>query len=81
MKSRRTRLSAAEWERVLAEFRSSGLSQAAFCEQRALNASTFQNWWRKLKGKTPFIEIPVTREVRTELEVSFADGTVVRIRG
>ena len=36
------------WSAQLAAWRSSGLSQRAFCERRGINQSTFSKWRRRL---------------------------------
>lgn len=41
---------AAYWQRLLAEWERSGLSQAEFCRRRRVKAVTFAWWKRRLKG-------------------------------
>ena len=38
-----------KWERVLAEFESSGRSKSAFCREKGIALPTFYYWWRKIK--------------------------------
>lgn len=61
------RRSKEEWAKLCKEQKESGLSQAAFCQERGISLSSFR--WRNLKedGKrkeTPYVEltVPVTRD-------------------
>ncbi len=38
-----------DWERIVAEYRRSGATQAAFAERRGVALSTLQDWMRKLR--------------------------------
>lgn len=40
------------WSAQLTAWRSSGLSQRAFCERRGINQSTFSKWRRRLAKET-----------------------------
>ncbi len=74
MKRRRT---TDEWENLIEEFRTSGKTQQEFCRERELSVSSLQGHLR-----SGFVEIsPAPSKACTELEVSFPDGTLVRIRG
>lgn len=42
-----------EWMSLLAEFEASGQSQAAFCEERAINPNYFSLRRSQLKAETP----------------------------
>ena len=47
-----------EWQVIMDDFMSSGLTQAVFCEQQGLAASTFSKWRKQLglagrSGKKP----------------------------
>ena len=47
-KRKQVRLSREEWRRIVAEFRSSGLSQREFAESRGLSVSSVARWSRRL---------------------------------
>jgi hypothetical protein len=42
----------AYWDKRIAQWRDSGLSQRLFCESQGLALSTFQ-WWRKRLAESP----------------------------
>lgn len=71
------RLSLQEQEELVRAFRDSGTSQIEFCKGRGVSTGTFRNYLKK-----SFVAIPVSlsKETTTEVEVTLADGTVVRIR-
>jgi hypothetical protein len=70
------RLTLPERQELIRAFRESGMSQMKFCEERGVSIGTLQNYLKK-----SFIDIPVPVSPRTtEVEVTFPDGTVVRIR-
>ena len=73
MKRQRT---ADEWKTLIEEYRNSGKTQGEFCLERGLSVSSLQGHLR-----SDFVEVsPPTSRACTELEVSFANGTIVRIR-
>ncbi len=43
------RRSADEWNRIIADYKASGLTQRDFCQQRDIAYSSFTNWLIKLK--------------------------------
>ncbi len=67
----RTRM---EWERIVADFRGSGLKQKAFCRSRGVAVSTLQYWIRRLRGDGKKLQVVPVRVVhragdtRPELE-------------
>ena len=87
------RRSAAEWSRIIAKFRRSGLTQRAFCEREDLSLSALQNWlYRPSNNETSanFVEVvkldrhdlarPRTAKVRVaELEVTIDVDDVGRV--
>ena len=84
-----TRRSVLQWERLLGEQASSGVSQRAFCDQRGLSHSSFYNWKRRLgegvieeSSAAKFIELAVEPREATQWEVEFtlSQGVVLRVR-
>jgi transposase-like protein len=53
---RNQRRGRAYWQRRIAEYRASGLSQAAFARQRDLPVSTLQRWLKKLPDDSAVLE-------------------------
>jgi len=88
--SQRIRRSPAEWQEIITQQRSSGLSQAAFCEQQGLALSTFARWKQRLATQEPaerggegtWIELPGTAPGSTgwEIELELGDGVRLRLR-
>lgn len=94
-KTTRTRRTADQWRKLIAEQADSGLSQAAFCKHEQLALSTFANWKRRLSGKTrttacdqpqpsafPWIDLgAVTGSAPGwEIELDLGDGMSLRLR-
>ena len=54
----------AEWSRQVEEYRSSGLSVRAWCEQNQIAVSTFhyrqQKVWKALQKSSQFVEVPLS---------------------
>ena len=44
---KRTNRTDTEWATLITEFRASGLTQAAFCEQRGINVSSFRRRYQR----------------------------------
>jgi hypothetical protein len=63
-----------DWERVVSDFRRSGMKQRDFCRSRGVAVSTLQYWMRKLRGDGKKLQIVPVRVVsgssgdRAELE-------------
>lgn len=66
---------------VIEKFRSSGLTQKAFCEREGIALSTFQNWLKVCARSDSFTEVVSERVPSTTVELIFPDGTALRIRG
>lgn len=49
MSTRRPRKTAKQWEKLIEQQGTSGLSIAEFCQQRDVALSTFNKWYRKFK--------------------------------
>ncbi len=86
---RRRRLSLDERERLLQEFRRSGMSQRTFSASKGISVGTLRNWnlWeeKRAQERISFKEL----EIRTQpappitpwdAEVSLPDGLVLRLR-
>ena len=90
------RRSADEWSRIIADYKTSGLTQRDFCQQRDIAYSSFTNWLIKLKKlrtdlsteSSPsalFIDVSADKPLQTEVngwdvELVFANGTVLRLK-
>jgi len=72
------RRSASERAAVVTKYRESGQTRRAFAAAEGISKETLRNWLAEAEG-TPFIELP--RGTRTEVELRFADGTVLTVRG
>ena len=95
-KVRRQR-TAQEWETILAEQVSSGLSQTAYCRRHGITLSGFYNAKSRIKSKSvlapvgaaaKFIGIsldailpPAPAPAPWDVELSLGEGVVLRIRG
>ncbi len=69
----------AQWAGRVAQWRSSGLSQAAWCREAGLSLSSFGYWQRKLsRPSTPGGLLPIRVSSAPEgLQVRFPNGIVV----
>ena len=91
-KRRVRRRSAADRERLIEEFQSSGLTKKAFCEKRGINVGTFQGWFqrdrkdgggsRKGRGgsESVFTELLVSGPGEAPVEILLPNGARVCIR-
>lgn len=92
-KTTRTRRSADQWRKLIAEQAGSGLSQEDFCKQKHLALSTFASWKRRL-GSEPAVENgPASassswidlgslgaRSSGWDIELDLGDGICLRLR-
>jgi transposase-like protein len=60
--------SPAEWQTLLSQFETSGLSVVAFCRRHAISDSSFHRWRTKLAGSHP-----ATPAVETSIPSDFVD--------
>lgn len=75
------RVNAEERKKFVEEFSSSGKSQSEFCREHGISEQTFSGWLkhdRRVPGKFVPLE---TGKSQTAVEVTFGDGTTVRIVG
>lgn len=90
MAIRRERRGEAFWREVVAEWRRSGLSMAAFCRERELVPTTFYTWRRRVEpanGDEAFVPVhvvassgPDDERCEPSLEVVVAGGRRVMVR-
>ena len=57
------------WAAQLKAFESSGMSQRAFCKQRALSYSTFAKWRRRIREEGALVVSEAPRFIEVELPV------------
>lgn len=90
------RRSASEWRGIISDYKTSGLTQREFCQQRGVAYSSFTNWLIKLKKsqsampddvRNPlFVEVDTSNLSLTasqnewDVELAFANGTVLRLK-
>lgn len=79
----------AYWDRRIAQWRDSGLSQRVFCESQGLALSTFQ-WWRKRLAESPSAQprfLPIELKpaaaatAAAMVQIELASGTRLRLEG
>jgi transposase-like protein len=79
---RRARHTSEERSEILERVRSGERSIGEIAQEEGISIKTIHNWMRAKKVNTGgFIEVPTTPARATVVELSFADGTVLRIRG
>ncbi len=84
------RRSRADWERLMAQYKASGLKQRVFCEQHGIGYSTFYYWRKQLrqsaaveKSSTPLVELPMFPLGQTSdwrIELTLGQGVVLRMK-
>jgi len=80
------RYTPAERRSLVRRYKKSGLSQAAFCRENKIVATTFTNWVRrcakKKDGAEKFAEIELSTPdlAGTSAEIVYPDGKVLRLR-
>lgn len=74
------RFNAADRERLVAEFRASGLSCRTFSAQHGLNVATFYGWLQRKPKPVSFAAIDVPLRATAPIEVLFPNGVRVAIR-
>ena len=77
----RVRRDAQTRQKLIAEFKRSGKTQAAFCRARGIRPVTFNRWLRTApRTAAPiFAEVELPRSSGANIEVLFANGTRVRL--
>jgi hypothetical protein len=66
----------------ISQWRKSGLSQRAYCEQNGISWSTFKNWNKRVKVCTKeslFAPIQITSSTNTQWIIEAADGLRVHV--
>ena len=58
-----------QWEEHMRRWRSSGISQAAYCRRNALKLSTFQYWKKRLREMAPavtLVQVPISNGLNSQ---------------
>ena len=73
------------WQRQVADWQASGLTQKAYCEEQGLRYTAFGYWVRKLRreaepspGKKPTCFVPVVPATATGLSLALPNGLEIR---
>ncbi len=79
----KVRRSKSEWSELIAAYKSSGISQEAFCEREGVAKSSFSKWHQRLRSepgpKNGFIELKAKPSC-WDLELDLGRGVVLRMR-
>jgi hypothetical protein len=68
------------WRQILADWKRSGLSISAYCQQQQLCLSNFHRWKNKLAHATPEATfVPVTVVADTRVELTLPNGIVAKL--
>jgi len=76
------------WQRMLEVHRESGLSVAAFCQQKGISEGAYYYWRRKLSGgvskpyeksSPAFLEVVMPRDNPVAVELVLSSGHTLRI--
>ena len=91
--SSRNRHSREQWQAWIDEQKASGLSEAAFCEQKGISQKRLGHWKRRLRQRTTpmvaeptghdaWIELPLpsTRPTAWDIELDLGRGVCLRLR-
>ncbi len=76
---KKIRRTATEWERLILEYQTSGLTQRDYCEQHDVPYSSFTNWFAKLKKNKPALSVETTPAdlfVELSAETPFVNSTI-----
>jgi transposase-like protein len=78
------RYTPAERRSLVQRYKNSGLSQAAFCRENNIVATTFTNWVRRYANKQEaaekFAEIEISAPKGASAEIVYPDGKMLRLR-
>lgn len=78
-----------EWERLMARFDASGLTQRAFCMEQGVAYSSFCYWRKQLRSpaavesQAPLIELstlPAIERPTWRVELDLGQGIILRLR-
>jgi putative transposase len=77
-----------EWERLMASYEASDMTQRAFCAQHGLAYSSFSYWRKQLRTAAatedimPLVELPALAlsDSAWRVEVDLGQGVVLRLR-
>ena len=81
MKKRKTKRTAAEWGRIVAEYQESGLSLKDFCSERGLTPWTLRSWCKRTEGEgSNFVEVALPA-AGAEYSVILRNGRELKVSG
>lgn len=79
---RRVRHTSERRSEILERVKGGERSVGEIAQEEGISIKTTHNWMQAKKVNTgDFVEVPTTPRQATVVELSFADGTVLRIRG
>jgi transposase-like protein len=79
---RRARHTSEQRSEILERVKGGERSVGEIAQEQGISVKTIHNWMRAKKVNAGgFIEVPTAPARATVVELSFADGTVLRIRG
>lgn len=70
--NRRVRRSRDEWEQILSDFRSSNLTQQAFCKQNGISTVSLSKWRKRLPADNPsagFIPVQLSPDANSPTHI------------
>jgi transposase-like protein len=77
--NRRIRRSRDEWEQILSDFRSSNLTQQAFCKQNGISTVSLGKWRKRLQADSPptgFIPVQLSSDANSPTQSSGGAASV-----
>lgn len=77
--NRRIRRSRDEWEQILADLRSSNLTQQDFCKQNGISTVSLSKWRKRLQADSPptgFIPVQLTHDTNSPTQFSGGAASV-----
>ena len=78
VRSRSPRKGAARWRELCEEYDRFIGTQTEFCRLHGITGSSLRYW--RLKQETSFVEVASPEAAAWDVELAFADGTVLRLR-
>ena len=68
------------WQKHIDTWLKSGQNQTEYCKKQEIKESTFRYWQTKLSRKECFIEIPVTIESESTIDIIIKNTVKLQIR-
>lgn len=88
---RKHRRSEAEWREIISDYKRSGLTQEAFCQQAAIPKSSFYKWHKRLEQNAtpvdpaPFVDLNTLVHPKPpgswEVDLDLGNGMRLSVRG